>query len=99
GAAELQSARSPYSAIGCEPRALPTAVNASAVAAIGSHLHVDLDRVAVLGQLADHLLVVLEPGDRSREQLLQPTRVDRLGLDQVVDAAAEVGRRRVDGAD
>src|SRR5205823_13365348 len=101
-AAELQSDRSPYSAIGCEPRASPARPNVGAsvaTTAIARHLHIDLDRVTVLGQLTDHLLVVLQPVDRRRQQLPEPARVDRLGLDQVVDTGAEVVWSRVDGAD
>src|SRR5205814_3094691 len=55
------------------------------------HLHVDLDRVFVFGERADHLFVAVEPLDRGGQKLLQPPREERLSLDQVVDTAPEVG--------
>src|ERR687886_2500781 len=54
------------------------------------HLHVDLDGFLVLGEVPQHLLVVLEAVDRRRQQLPQPAGVERLRLDEVVDAADEV---------
>src|SRR5215207_4245985 len=87
-AAELQSASRPYSSIGFDP----------ARSAIG-HLDEHLDRLVVLDQLAEHLLVVVEPLDSRGEELLEPSGVYRGRLREVVYAGAEVVRRCVDAPD
>src|SRR2546423_1810548 len=60
-----------------------------------SHLDVDLDGLTVLDELAEHIIVVLQPGHRGGKQLLQPAGIDGLSLDKIRHRAGEVGARRV----
>src|ERR687896_722989 len=85
-----------------DQRRTPGTTSSSAAATVlgsltpeSSHLDVDLAGVLVLVQVAQHLAVVLEALHRRRQELRQPAGIDRLRLDQVVDAALEVAARRV----